>query len=84
MPPLVNQLLRAHLPDIGENVVIRREDPLSSFGLDSLGMVRMVLQLERDFELDFPDELLVPETFATAASVADAIATLRPDLELTS
>jgi acyl carrier protein len=82
--PQLEKLLRQHLPDIGAGAVIRRDDPLANFGLDSFGMVRLVLDLERVFALDFPEELLVPETFATAASVADAIANLRPDLERTA
>lgn len=80
----LDRLLRAHLPDIGDAVVIGQHEPLSRFGLDSLGMVRLAMQVEQEFEVDFPDALMIPETFSTAASVAVAVATLRPDLDIAS
>jgi len=42
------------------------------------------MQVEQEFEVDFPDALMIPETFSTAASVAVAVATLRPDLDIAS
>jgi acyl carrier protein len=77
-------LLRQHLPAISDETVIRLDDPLSAFGLDSIGMVRLVLQLEEEFAVSFPEDLLMPETFATAAAIASAIARIRPDLRLAS
>ncbi len=80
----LDRLLRAQLPNIGDAVVIGQHEPLSSFRLDSLGIIRLALPVEQEFEVDFPDALMVLETFATAASVAVAVATLRPDLDIAS
>ncbi|WP_148589768.1 acyl carrier protein [Streptomyces sp. WAC01526] len=80
----IDRLLRALLPDIGDDVVIGQHEPLSHFGLDSLGMVRLAMQIEQQFEVVFPDGFLTPESFATPATIAAALATLRPDLETAS
>jgi len=51
---------------------------LSSHGFDSLAKVALLVALEDEFEFEFPDELVHPETFRTfsglIAAVADIIA----------
>ncbi|MEF9902172.1 phosphopantetheine-binding protein [Streptomyces sp. P9-A2] len=65
-------------------MVIGQHEPLSRLGLDSLGMVRLAMRMEREFQVDLPDGFLVPETFETPASIASAVAALRPDLDIAS
>lgn len=77
-------MLRAHLPNIGDDVVIGQHEPLARLGLDSLGMVRLAMRMEREFQVDLPDGFLVPETFETPASIVAAVAALRPDLDIAS
>jgi len=81
---ILDRLLRAHLPNIGDDVVIGQHEPLSRLGLDSLGMVRLAMRMEREFQVDLPDGFLIPETFETPASIAAAVAALRPDLDIAS
>lgn len=80
----IDRLLREILPGIGDDVVIGQHEPLSHFGLNSLGMVRLAMQIEQQFDVVFPDGFLTPESFATPATIAAALATLRPDLETAS
>ena len=80
----LNSLLRAQLPDISDGEVIGQDEPLLSFGLDSLGMVRLAMAIEHKFDMVFPDGFLTTESFATPASICAAVATLRPDLDFPS
>lgn len=80
----IDEIIRAHLPNIGDAAVLGRHDPLSHFGLDSLGMVRIAIQVEQHFEVVFPDGFLTAEAFATPASIAAALVSLRPDLDTAS
>ena len=52
--------------------------PLADLGLDSMRSINLLLELESAFGVTFPDELLSPATFRTAAAVQSAIARLRP------
>ncbi|WP_162793461.1 phosphopantetheine-binding protein [Rhodococcus sp. AQ5-07] len=80
----LDRILRVQLPNIGDAVVIDQHEPLSRFGLDSLGMVQVAIQLEHQFDMVFPDGFLTAETFETPAALVAAVATLRPDLDTAS
>lgn len=62
------KVLRANLP-----VVPARElepgDRLADFGLDSLLLLQLVVQLEDAFTVDLPDEVLTATTFETVDSL---------------
>jgi acyl carrier protein len=49
---------------------------LRDLGLDSMSAIELVLDIEMVFDVVFPDELLVIETFATLTSLEAALATL--------
>jgi acyl carrier protein len=55
------------LPDDGD---------LYSAGLTSLATVGLMLALEDAFDIEFPDSMLSRKTFASIASLADAVETL--------
>jgi acyl carrier protein len=55
---------------------IPSDEPLSQLGLDSIGSISLLFDLEETFGIVFPDEALVPDTFSTAASVEAAVAGL--------
>jgi acyl carrier protein len=46
---------------------------LKDLGLDSFSIVEIVLFIERRFEVLIPDHLMVPETFKTTRSIAEAV-----------
>ncbi len=72
----VGEVLRRHLrfsePDEG----VPLDTDLRELGLDSLGAIDLLLDLEQTFQVVFPDELLTAETFRDARSIIRAVATL--------
>jgi len=50
---------------------------LYSAGLTSLATVGLMLALEEEFEIEFPDAMLSRKTFASIDSLVAAVATLR-------
>ncbi|WP_202638032.1 acyl carrier protein [Bailinhaonella thermotolerans] len=51
--------------------------PLADYGLDSLGAVNLVVDLEQRFGVTFPDGLLVRSTFHSAETLWRALSELR-------
>lgn len=49
---------------------------LPDLGLDSMSAIELVLALEEAFGVQFPEDLLVRETFATLASLESAVRTM--------
>jgi acyl carrier protein len=68
-------ILKAHLPYAGSGDLAATDD-LSALGLDSMGVVRLLVDLEERYGLDLPDELLTEETFATPGSLWETVAGL--------
>lgn len=74
-PAIVSRLqetLTSHLrnvsPDVEWNTV-----RLPDLGLDSMSAIELVLTIEERFGVQFPDELLVRETFETLSSLESAV-----------
>lgn len=57
-----------HLP-YAEADALTPDAELAALGLDSMGVVELLGDLEETFGLELPDELLTEETFATAGSL---------------
>ncbi|WP_410667772.1 phosphopantetheine-binding protein [Amycolatopsis sp. cmx-4-68] len=67
------EILLAHLPYALAGR-IAEDDDLAALGLDSMGVVQLVTDLEETFGFELPDELLTEDTFATAGSLWAAVA----------
>lgn len=52
---------------------------LSELGMDSMSAFNIMLDLEEEFDVQFPEELLTYETFRSPASLAEAIEMLSLD-----
>lgn len=52
---------------------IPMEKTLESLGLDSMGAINLLLDIEDEFNISFPGEMLNEETFRTAASLREAV-----------
>jgi acyl carrier protein len=52
------------------------DDSLPELGLDSMGTVSVLVELEQAFSVTFSDELLVPDTFATPGNLWSALSGL--------
>lgn len=70
--------LRAHLPNLPVGAPLTADTLLTACGLDSLGMVAFVADLEATYGIRLPDEALVPLNFSTPgaawAVLADVLA----------
>lgn len=69
-----DDLLRRHLAPTAEPLDPTR--PLVELGLDSIGTVRLVMELEEMLGVLIPNELMVPETFATVNRLWSAVSGL--------
>jgi acyl carrier protein len=67
-------VLRAHLTELDDREPIPLDQPLLELGLDSLGAVDLLLDLEQTFSVVFPDELLTRETFRDTRALGRALA----------
>ena len=52
------------------------DSDLYDAGLTSLATVNVMLALENDFDIEFPDAMLSRKTFASLESIAEAVAQL--------
>lgn len=71
------QLLRKYLPFLSPEEPLDGDTRLRDFGLDSLGMVELLAQLEAAYDVRFVDETLNLETFETADVLWKTLRTMR-------
>jgi acyl carrier protein len=64
-------VLRHHLPHVGE-APLTGGSVLEDFGLDSLGTVQLLADLEDTFDRELPEEALHETTFQTVDSLWQA------------
>ncbi len=69
-------MLRPLLRSLPEDAPLLPDENLSAVGLDSMGSVELLLQLESTYAVEVPDELLLPSTFATPAGLWQVVCTL--------
>ena len=62
------KILRRHLPYAGEEAMAG-DSMLADLGLDSLGTVALLAELEGEFGMELPDEALTEGTFLTVDSL---------------
>ncbi|MBT1191161.1 acyl carrier protein [Rhodococcoides kroppenstedtii] len=72
----IRQILATHgkLPVAVDAVA--DDDDLYDAGLTSHASVNVMIALEDEFDVEFPDELLQKATFASITAIADALSTL--------
>lgn len=73
-PPAFEEVLRRHLPLC--NGVIRPDVALADLGLNSLGTVGLVMDLEDSLNISMPDDVLVAETFQSAKALRGVVTDL--------
>jgi acyl carrier protein len=74
--PRFEAVLRRHLRLAEPDAAIPFEAELTYVGLDSMGTVTLLVDLEETFGVSFPGTLLTPETFRTPATLERAVASL--------
>jgi acyl carrier protein len=68
-------ILRRYLTMSTERL-LRPDSVLVDLGLDSMGTVSLLVELEETFRVTFPDELLTSETFGTPLALWEALSGL--------
>lgn len=71
-----DQTLRRHLRRAPTDKPIPLEADLVSIGLDSIGALGLLLDIEATFNVSVPGALLTLETFRTRATLESVVATL--------
>jgi len=66
-------VLRRHLRYAGPSA-IDQDASLRDLGLNSMQAIELLFDVESEFGIEVPDELLTEQTFATAATLWSAIA----------
>lgn len=75
IPLQFQEVLRPHLPyAVAEDLTI--DDDLAALGLDSMGVVQLLADIENSYDVELPDEILNEETFATVGSLWGVLSTL--------
>jgi acyl carrier protein len=69
-------LLRSVLPRLRGRDAIPTDEHLERLGADSLVLIQLLFGLEETYGIVFPQELLTQQTFATAATLWEATASL--------
>lgn len=75
IPHEFREILLTHLP-FANSADFSESDELASLGLDSMGVVQLLGDIEAEFGVEIPDELLDEQTFATVGSLWQAVSTL--------
>ncbi len=80
IPHSFRSALLAHLP-YADSAELTATDDLAALGLDSMGVVQLLTDLEETFGLELPDELITEETFNTVGSLWQTVGGLvAPDV----
>lgn len=77
VPRKFQDILRPHLP-YADSADLASTHELASLGLDSMGVVQLLTDLEEGYEVELPDEILNEETFETVGSLWRAVSALAP------
>ncbi len=73
---MVLELIQDHAPDISAGRTLSAETDLWEAGMDSLSSVTVVVAVEEEYDVEFPDEMLTREVFSSAAAIATAVRVL--------
>lgn len=75
----IRQIVFKHARLVGTPDAIDDDADLYALGLNSLATVNVMLALEDRYSVEFGDELLRRETFASISAIARVVANLRGD-----
>ena len=74
----VAEIVAGLLPDRARANPIANDEPLMTAGLNSLGMVNLLLEIEANFNITVPAKLVAPKSFRSIHSIARLIESIAP------
>lgn len=74
----VRKVLKDHARLSGDANAIAPDADLNQSGMTSHATVNVMLALEEEFEVEFPDRMLTRNVFNSIASICDALGELLP------
>ena len=69
----IKRVLNEHARLATDALELSAEDDLYDSGMSSHASVEVMLSLEAEFDIEFPDSMLSREVFQTVGAIADAI-----------
>lgn len=63
----IEQIIRPNLKFLSKGAEIGRDDDLGELGLDSLAAINLLFDIESEFGVTIPDEVLDENTFSSIA-----------------
>jgi acyl carrier protein len=69
----VADIVAGLLPKRAQPAALASEDSLTGAGLDSFGMVNLLLEIETSFNLTIPPRLVTPKSFRSVNSISRLI-----------
>ena len=81
IPEIINIISLYLDPAIADSLIILPQTPLmgSIYGLDSLALLSIIVEIERRFDIEIPDEYMSLDFFSSAASIAEFVVELMED-----
>jgi len=77
----LTRLLRKHLTFLAPGQELPPEASLRELGLNSMNAINLLLEIEEEFGVVVPDELLVADTFQSLTALESVIASLLGEAE---
>ncbi|AEV87127.1 hypothetical protein ACWT_6110 [Actinoplanes sp. SE50] len=81
LDPSFVRLLQRSLGGAAEAEPLHPDADLRALGLDSMGIIGLLVDLEEEFGVSFPDHALTFATFATPRTLWSALAELRSPVD---
>ena len=76
LTPRIRQVLKEHARLTQEALDLKEDDDLYEAGMTSHASVNVMLALEGEFDVEFPDQMLTRTVFSSIRSIQTAIAEL--------
>jgi acyl carrier protein len=66
-------LINRILPEPVDSSVILNDAELHELGLNSIGLVKLITEIEQSFNIEIDDEFLLPDNFNTYSKIKNAV-----------
>lgn len=76
----LEKILQEHARFIAVGANIQSNMTLASLGIDSLGIIELIVKIEDEFDLEIPPEQVTPDTFSTPDSIWQLLCQIDPKL----